>query len=76
MTTSDYSTLSREDAEKLMHEKVSEAYAALAEAEALADAHKLSFSFSPCYGMGGRYYGDPEDYNDECDGWYPSSQSC
>ena len=75
MTTIDYSTLSKEDAEKLMHEKVSEAYAALAEAEALADVHKLMFNFEPAYGMGGCYAGgrlnpDTDDY------WYPSSLSC
>lgn len=86
MTTIDYSTLSKEDAEKLMHEKVSEAYAALAEAKLIADAHWMSFDFSPCYGMGGYYNGaHPSDDGTEDDdddgyygehGWNPSSQSC
>jgi hypothetical protein len=71
----DYSTLSKEDAEKLMHEKVSEAYAALAEAEALADTFKLWFNFEPAYGMGGTYEGGRKN-PDTDDGWYPSSQSC
>lgn len=72
-----HESLSTEDARKLMDEKVSEAYAALSVAQAIADAHKLAFHFSPAYGMGGWYSGDPNDrgeYSD--DGWMPSSQSC
>lgn len=72
-----YESLSDEDARKLIDEKVSEAYAALSEAQAIADAHKLGFHFSPAYGMGGWYSGDSEErgeYSD--DGWAPSSQSC
>ena len=59
-----------------MDEKVSEAYAALSEAQSIADAHKLSFEFSPAYGMGGWYEGDTEERDGFNDGWMPSSQSC
>lgn len=68
-----YESLSDEDARKLIDEKVSEAYAALSEAQAIADAHKLAFRFSPAYGMGGWYEGERDGADD---GWMPSSQSC
>lgn len=56
---------------------VSAAYAELSAAKKLADKYKLSFSFSPAYGMGGRYYGNVEDrYNDESEGWQASSHDC
>jgi len=59
---------------------VSKVLSDLAACERFADEHKLSFSFSPAYGMGGHYYGDPEDryspYGDEPEGWSPSSQGC
>lgn len=52
---------------------------ALTAAECFADEHKLSFSWSPFYGGGGSYIGDPEerwnsDYSD--DGWHSSSMGC
>lgn len=52
---------------------------ALTAAERFADEHKLSFGWSPFYGGGGHYEGDPEerwnsDYSD--DGWHSSSMSC
>lgn len=62
---------------KELSELVSKAYAALEEATEFANKYHLSFSWSPGYGMGGRYYGDPEDQDDYMDGgWYSSSQSC
>lgn len=52
---------------------------ALKAATDFADEHKLYFSWSPAYGMGGSYIGDPEerwnsDYSD--DGWHSSSMGC
>jgi hypothetical protein len=50
--------------------------------EKFADEHKLGFSFSPAYGMGGYYNGDPEErydpygYGDEPPAWSPSSVGC
>jgi hypothetical protein len=48
--------------------------------EAFADEHKLSFHFSPAYGMGGYYEGNPEEryseYGDDPQAWQPSSQGC
>jgi hypothetical protein len=58
--------------------KLAEAMKLIREAQALADQYKLSFSFDVSYGMGGTYYGDPaerdEDYSS--DGWLASSNSC
>ena len=57
---------------------IKEAYAALSAAEEIADRWKLEFSFGPAYGMGGTYYGDPEDrdsWNPE-QGWVSSSADC
>ena len=42
---------------------------AIAEAEAHADKHNLSFDIYPAYGMGGHYDGEEGK-------WYPSSESC
>lgn len=75
--------LTKQEATKKLAELVDAAYAAVNEATAFADEHKLSFRFEITYGMGGTYDGDAEnryvpDYlsPDEHDGWYPSSQSC
>lgn len=72
--------MTKEEAAKLIDDKTTEAMNLIREAEAIADQYKLDFSFSVAYGMGGWYYGDPEDrdteYDDEPDGWCPSSQSC
>lgn len=64
--------LSKADADKKIQELAKTAYAALTEAEELADATGNEFSFNPAYGMGGRYVpdasrvgeweGDREDY--------------
>ena len=78
------SQLTKEEATKKLAELVAAAYAAVNEATAFADEHKLSFHFEITYGMGGTYDGDVEnrylpDYvysADEHHGWYPCSQSC
>lgn len=56
------------------------AYAAIAEAEVIAQEHSLSFSFDLAYGMGGTY-GEPWDASSDEEGnveytWMASSQSC
>ena len=69
--------MTREEANKEIQALVARAYAAIRHAEEIADEHKLSFSFSPAYGMGGRYNGDPDDWGyDQEDGWRASSHSC
>lgn len=59
---------------------VQEVYDALRAAEDFAEEHKLGFSFSPAYGMGGYFDGEQvggtNEWGDESDGWNPSSQSC
>ena len=63
------------EASKKISECVSEAYAALERAEAIADEFSVGFSFSPAYGMGGYY--DPEqisEYSEEH--WHASSHNC
>lgn len=52
---------------------------ALAEAEAFATEHKLSFRIEPCYGAGASFDGaevGEENYQGNEDGWFASSQSC
>lgn len=69
--------MTREEANAAISAKVNEAYAALREAKTIADEHLLGFSFSPAYGMGGYYQGNPENrsrYSE--DGWVSSSQDC
>jgi len=69
-----------EKAAKKISDNIEEAYRLIKEAEALADKHKLFFSFSVAYGMGGDYHGDTadrySDWDDNPGGWSPSSQSC
>jgi len=58
---------------------VAAAEAALTAATNYADEHKLGFSWSPFYGGGGYYEGDPEErYSDygEDTGWSSSSHGC
>ncbi len=70
-------TMNLERAKQALEEARSLAYAALQQAQAIAEFHKLGFNFSPAYGMGGWFEGNPEDrYPDNEDGWCPSSQSC
>lgn len=70
---------SKQQATQEIAHLVKSAYDNLALAQALADEHKLEFSFSPAYGMGGTYYGYPSedkwDYRDE-PGWQSSSSTC
>jgi len=69
-------TLTQEEANAKLTALVEAAYAAVREAEAFADEHKLGFSFDLSYGMGGYYNGDPEEgYGGET-GWNASSMSC
>lgn len=71
--------MTKEEANKEIAVQVATAYKALAKAEALAIKHKLEFSFSPAYGMGGRFYGEVEedDWTDlEEPGWVSSSHDC
>lgn len=73
--------MTKEEARKLIAEKVEAAQKALHEAEKLADQHGIGFGFHPAYGMGGYYqpevdetYG--EDWSPSNTGWLASSQSC
>jgi hypothetical protein len=61
------SSISKEDAQKLISDKIEQAYALIRECEGLATEHGLYFSFDLEYGMGGSF--------DEGE-WHPSSQSC
>lgn len=73
--------MTREEANAAIAAHVTAAYASLAAAEALATEHKLSFNFSPAYGMGGTFKGELTDemqkyyYMDE-PGWVSSSATC
>jgi hypothetical protein len=68
--------MTKEKAVAKIAELVQQAYDALNEAESVADEHKLDFSFSPAYGMGGTYYPAGHEYKWVEEGWNPSSQSC
>ena len=76
--------MSKEEANKLLADKLAEAKKLISECEDIADKHGLSFS-SPVneYGMGGHYYGkgpaneDGEWENSDSDyGWVSSSAQC
>lgn len=60
---------------KTVKEAVAAAYAALEQAQHLADEIGEGFSFSPAYGMGG-YYEPGEENEYTGDSWHPSSLSC
>ncbi len=68
--------MSTKEIQAQLSASVSAAYTALRAAEAFADEHKLDFSFSPAYGMGGCYLGTGNDDGYGEEGWNPSSQSC
>lgn len=63
---------------------VEEAEAALAEAEAFANEHNLTFTFEPAYGMGGTFYPGARCHDDSWlsdhigseGGWISSSAEC
>ncbi len=76
--------MSKEEANKLLAEKLKAASDLIKECETLADEHGLSFS-SPVgeYGMGGQFYGrgpaneDGEwEESDSNYGWVSSSANC
>lgn len=56
------------NANKLISQKLKEAYGLIAECEEIAKGAEIHFSFDLSYGMGGTF--DPHD------GWQASSQSC
>lgn len=61
--------MTKEEATRIIAEKVAAAAALIRECEQIADQHDVCFDFSVAYGMGGSYY--PDD-----NGWYSSSQDC
>jgi hypothetical protein len=76
--------MSKEEANKVLSEKLAAVKALMSECENLADEHGLSFS-SPIgeYGMGGQFYGkgpaneDGEwEESDSNYGWVSSSNNC
>jgi hypothetical protein len=62
--------------------KVQEIHRLIAEAEAFADLHQISFHLRPSFGVGGMYSPQtPEDdnlasWNPSSGGWLPSNQNC
>lgn len=64
--------MTKEEANKKLSEAVAAAYAALRVAQAIADEHGLTFSFSAAYGMGGTYIGAKSEEND----WQASGGGC
>lgn len=83
----DYSSLTKQEASKLISEQIAIAAIAVAEAENIADAMGVGFSLDlGGYGMGGWYEPAPtkpewagddwEASNDDNYGWQSSSQSC
>jgi len=73
----------RENAAKLIAEKVTAAENLIKDAEKIANKYGLSFRHSVAYGMGGEYEGDKNlrtdrwgDADPAEDGWSPSSHSC
>lgn len=72
--------MDKHDAVKHLATLVAAFNKALAEAENFAIKHKLDFSISPSYGMGGYFdgeqVGEKNEWGEESDGWNPSSQSC
>ena len=64
---------------KEIKEKLAAAYALIQECQDIADREKSSFNWELAYGMGGTYYGDPEEvnsYGDKEAGWQSSSSDC
>jgi hypothetical protein len=67
--------MDKQEAMKELARLVSVFENALGAAEHFATEHKLEFSISPTYGMGGWFKGDGDEGYGEA-GWNPSSQSC
>ena len=68
--------MTKQEAAAKIADLVAQAHNAINEAESLADEHKLDFSFSVAYGMGGTYYPAGHKYGWTEEGWNPSSHSC
>lgn len=72
--------LTKEQANARVAGLISDAMELINMAESIAIEHKLSFSVDIAYGMGGTFdgaaVGEPDEWGNESDGWYPSSQSC
>lgn len=67
------------DGNKLIQDKLSVAYAAIREAEEIAEKYGLEFDFSLEYGMGGTYYPTNKadnEWNSSYEGWVSSSEQC
>lgn len=69
-------SLQQKTAKRKIEAKLQEAYAAIAEAEDIADEAGIGFGFSVSYGMGGWYQPKSKDDSTLEDGWRSSSQSC
>ena len=52
--------MTKDAAERIIAEKLSEAHDLIKECENLADEHNTSFDFSVAYGSGATYYGKPK----------------
>jgi hypothetical protein len=75
--------MDRQEATKLIAEKVQEAYRLINEAAEISDQSGVGFGFNVAYGMGGYYQpnSDPDwsssdFYGEYHSGWQASSQSC
>lgn len=69
--------MNQQEANKLIAEKVSQAYALIRECEHIADEACIDFSFDLAYGMGGYYQPDHEDWESSSKGeWVSSSSQC
>ncbi len=64
-------------ANKKLSVLVTNARAALSEAEKFADKYHLDFYWQPAYGMGGFYNGNPDERGEDDEGgWSSSSSGC
>lgn len=66
------------EAKDAIQVKLRAAFAAISEAQAIADENDVGFSFDIGYGMGGRYIPESKQDADDRDygGWYSSTRSC
>jgi hypothetical protein len=76
--------MDKQEATKLISEKITAAYALISEAEAISEQSGVGFNFDLTYGMGGHYlpqsqaaeWFSSDCYGEERGGWQASSQSC
>lgn len=76
--------MDRQEATKLIAEKINAAQALINEAEEISNESGVGFDWDLAYGMGGWYNPKPKDesewtssdYYEEDYGWQASSQSC